>query len=313
MIYGSQGIVYTGVALLASAAVVAIRTRQAEKQNPPIGQFLEVDGVRLHYFEHGAGEPLVLLHGNGSMVQDFLTSGLVRLASKIHRVIVFDRPGYGWSERPRDRSWTPAVQANLLRRAVLQLGIHRALLFGHSWGTLVALEWALQDPRSVTGLTLAGGYFFPTARIDALLVSGNAVPVLGDLMRTTVTPIAGRLAWPMVLQALFGPAQVSERFVQGFPRSFALSPLSLRAAAQEAAMMVPAALLLQDRYSELTPPLSIIGGGGDRIVDTEEQSSRLHRAIPDSDLHVMPGVGHMVHHTDPAAVFQALARPLGAD
>ena len=56
---------------------MALRTRQAEKRNPPLGQFVEVDGVRLHYVERGSGEPLVLLHGNGSMAQDFLISGLV--------------------------------------------------------------------------------------------------------------------------------------------------------------------------------------------------------------------------------------------
>ena len=39
-------------------------------------------GVRLHYVERGSGEPLVLLHGNGSMIQDFESSGLVDLAAK---------------------------------------------------------------------------------------------------------------------------------------------------------------------------------------------------------------------------------------
>jgi len=42
----------------------------AENDNPPAGQFLEVNGVRLHYVERGSGPPLVLLHGNGSMIQD---------------------------------------------------------------------------------------------------------------------------------------------------------------------------------------------------------------------------------------------------
>jgi pimeloyl-ACP methyl ester carboxylesterase len=60
-----------------------------------------VQGVRLHYLERGTGTPLVLLHGNGSMIEDFQSSGLVHLAAKKYRVIVFDRPGFGHSERPR--------------------------------------------------------------------------------------------------------------------------------------------------------------------------------------------------------------------
>src|SRR4051794_1696772 len=44
---------------------------------------------------------LVLLHGNGSMIQDFESSGLLAMAAKKYRVIAFDRPGFGHSERPR--------------------------------------------------------------------------------------------------------------------------------------------------------------------------------------------------------------------
>src|SRR3954464_718485 len=92
-----------GAALAASAAVVRHRTREAEWENPPLGGFMEVDGVRLHYVERGEGPPLVLFHGNGTMMQDFDVSGLLDLAAPHYRVIVFDRPGYGYSERPRDR------------------------------------------------------------------------------------------------------------------------------------------------------------------------------------------------------------------
>ena len=66
--------------------------KKAESDNPAAGRFLEVNGVRLHYVERGSGAPLVLLHGNGSMIQDFESSGLIDLAAKNYRVIVFDRP-----------------------------------------------------------------------------------------------------------------------------------------------------------------------------------------------------------------------------
>jgi len=51
--------------------------------------------------ERGEGEPLVLLHGNGSMIQDFKSSGLIDMAAAEYRVIAFDRPGHGHSDRPR--------------------------------------------------------------------------------------------------------------------------------------------------------------------------------------------------------------------
>ena len=59
----------TTVGALAISVVVNRRlARDAEHDNPPAGRFLEVTGVRLHYVERGSGTPLVLLHGNGSMI-----------------------------------------------------------------------------------------------------------------------------------------------------------------------------------------------------------------------------------------------------
>jgi hypothetical protein len=105
-------------ALALSALVNRHLAQKAVRDNPPQGQFLEINRVRLHYIERGTGEPLVLLHGNGSMIQDFESSGLVDLAAKNHRVIVFDRPGFGHSERPRNVIWTPAAQAELINNAL---------------------------------------------------------------------------------------------------------------------------------------------------------------------------------------------------
>ena len=62
-------------ALAATALLNRHLAKNAEHDNPPAGRFLDVDGVRLHYVERGSGEPLVLLHGNGSMIQDFESAG----------------------------------------------------------------------------------------------------------------------------------------------------------------------------------------------------------------------------------------------
>ena len=92
--YASAAVVAVA-ALAASALVNRDLAAKAERDNPARGQFVEIDGVRLHYVERGNGEPLVLLHGNGSMIQDFESSGLLDMAAAKYRVIAFDRPGYG--------------------------------------------------------------------------------------------------------------------------------------------------------------------------------------------------------------------------
>src|SRR3979490_239306 len=172
-------------ALAISALVNRHLAKNAENDNPPAGQFLEVNGVRLHYVERGSGAPLVLLHGNGSMIQDFESSGLIDLAAKNYRVIVFDRPGFGHSDRPRNVVWTPAAQAELINNALHRLGVSRAIVLGHSWGASVAVALALKHPELVRGLVLASGYYYPTARGDVVALSSPAVPLAGDVIGHT--------------------------------------------------------------------------------------------------------------------------------
>ncbi|GGD10975.1 hypothetical protein [Aureimonas glaciei] len=76
-----RNLVALGVGLIAlTAGAVTFRTAQARRQVEPTGRFLTVDGVRLHNAAFGSGEPIVLLQGNGSLIQEFLSSGLVHYA-----------------------------------------------------------------------------------------------------------------------------------------------------------------------------------------------------------------------------------------
>src|SRR4029077_21275361 len=133
------------VALVAATAIVNRHfAKKAQRDNPPRGRFIDVDGVRLHYVERGHGRPLVLFHGNGSMIQDFESSGLIDLAAENYRVIVFDRPGFGHSLRPRKVVWTPEAQADLFKKALDRLSVQRAIVLGHSWGASVAVALAIR-------------------------------------------------------------------------------------------------------------------------------------------------------------------------
>jgi pimeloyl-ACP methyl ester carboxylesterase len=175
-----------GVGIAAAGAVAALLNRwlarRAERRNPPIGRFITVNGVRLHYVDRGAGIPVVLLHGNGSMIEDFKSSGLLDQAAKKYRVIAFDRPGFGHSERPRGIVWGPQAQAHLIAAALMEIGVSKPMVLGHSWGTLVAVALALQYPREVQALILASGYYFPSARADVAISFPAALPVIGDVL-----------------------------------------------------------------------------------------------------------------------------------
>jgi pimeloyl-ACP methyl ester carboxylesterase len=279
-------------------------SRRAEERNQPAGHFITVKGVRLHYVDRGTGTPLVLLHGNGSMIEDFQSSGLIDLAADKYRVIAFDRPGFGHSVRPRGTVWTPQAQADVIAAALKKLGVSNAIVLGHSWGTLVAISLALKYPREVQGLILASGYYYANARADALLFSPPAIPLVGDLLSHTISPLLARLLWPLLLNKIFGPNTVPAKF-NNFPVEMAVRPTQLRAAAAESALMIPAAISLGKSYAGLKMPVIIVAGEEDRFIEVE-QSYKLNQEIPDSVLRPIPASGHMVHQTATAELLLAV-------
>ena len=214
-----------------------------------------MQGVRLHYVERGTGPALVLLHGNGSMIEDFQSSGLIDLAAKKYRVIAFDRPGFGHSNRPRHITWTPEAQASLIAAALEKIGVPSAIILGHSWGTLVALALAMNYPGQVQSLVLASGYYYPTARADVVILSPPSIPIIGDLLSHTISPMVSRVMWPLLLRKIFGPSPVPKKF-DGFPEEMAVRPSQIRASAAETALMIPSAT----RAPERVPPTSDAGG-----------------------------------------------------
>jgi pimeloyl-ACP methyl ester carboxylesterase len=295
----------TVAALAAMALLNRHLAKKAEHDNPPAGRFLEVNGVRLHYVERGSGEPLLLLHGNGSMIEDFESSGLIDLAASTYRVIVFDRPGFGHSDRPRNVVWTPDAQAELVKRALDQLGVSHAIVLGHSWGASVAVALALKFPDLVKGLVLASGYYYPTARVDVAALSVPALPLLGDVLSYTLSPLVSRAMWPLMMAEIFGPRSVPRKF-EGFPKEMAVRPSQIRASAAESALMIPDALYFRNEYANLKMPVVIIAGQEDRLIDINEQSAQLHADVAQSRFHRIPRTGHMIHQTATDAVMSAI-------
>jgi pimeloyl-ACP methyl ester carboxylesterase len=292
------------VAAVASALLNRWLAQKAERRNPPLGRFITVDGVRLHYVDRGTGTPLVLLHGNGSMIEDFQSSGLIDLAAKNYRVIAIDRPGFGHSNRPRSTVWTPQAQADLIAAALKKIGVPRAIILGHSWGTLVALTLAVKYPQEVQALVLASGYYYPTARADVVMLSPPAIPLIGDLLSHTISPLLSRLMWPLLLRKIFGPSPVPEKF-KGFPEEMAVRPSQIRASAAESALMIPSTHNLRKEYPLLKMPVAIVAGAEDRLIESE-QSAHLHRDILHSTLRCVPGTGHMVHQTATEEIMTAI-------
>lgn len=285
------------VALVGAAVFNGRNAKRVERANPPRGDAIRIDGVTLHYVDSRTpGPTLVLLHGNGTTLEDWFACGVFQQLSETNRVIAFDRPGFGYSTRPRTKTWSPGAQADLLALALRSVGADDVTVVGHSFGTMVSIELARRHPDLIRALVLMSGYYYPSARIDALVGAIPAIPIVGDVDRYTVAPLFGAALRPVVEQKLFAPAAVASSWSK-FPFEMTLRPSQLRAEAAEAALIIPSASKMAEGYAELAIPVQIISGEGDRVVNHASQSARLASDLPTAKLTTLHGAGHMAHHT----------------
>jgi pimeloyl-ACP methyl ester carboxylesterase len=115
-------------------------------------QHAKLNGADLEYEVQGAGEPLLLIHGGIFADGFFPLLTEPRLATH-YRVISYHRRGFAGSSRA-SVPFTIAQQAADGRALLHHLGIPRAHIAGHSYGTAIALQWALDAPTAIQSLAL---------------------------------------------------------------------------------------------------------------------------------------------------------------
>ncbi len=180
--------------------------------------------------------------------------------------------------------------------------MRRATLVAHSAGTQVALAYALQFPRALRGLVLLSGFYYPRVRPDVLVLGPPGIPLLGTVLRHTISPILGRLLWPAWLRVLFDPMPVPEYL----PPWRALAPAQLRTSGVERALLLPVTMKMRREYRKVRTPTVIIAGADDRYVSSRAQSERLNDELRFSTYLEVAQAGHMVHHAAPDAVMRAI-------
>lgn len=266
--------------------------------HPPLGAFVEADGVRLHYIDVGPRDAPVLLflHGNGACIEDLTVSGLIDVLAPHYRCIVPDRPGYGHSTRPGGRSYTPEDQAALMVAFLKAIGIERPIAIGHSWGTLVAANMALDPREPVSGAVLMSGYYYPQDRSDVFVMGLPSTPVIGPALVWTLGPPAMRRMAPKLLGRMFAPCPVPERVRADYPFAYGERPSQIRAATAELAAMRRAVVDLGPRYAAFPVPVALLHGEEDRAIPPAAHSTRLAGEIPGAPLTLLPGLGHMIHY-----------------
>jgi pimeloyl-ACP methyl ester carboxylesterase len=305
-------IVVAIVALLGlCAAVTALGVALIERAHPPAGIFVPVTGGRLHVVELGpahpaAGPPVVLLHGaSGNLEDQRLTLGNMLAASR--RVILIDRPGHGFSDRPGGATdASPRRQAALIAEALARLGVGRAIMVGHSLAGAVVTAYALDFPERVAGLVLLAPVTHPweggMSWYNAMAVS----PTLGKLFAHTIVLPLGMLLFPSAVESVFAPQSPPERYVERSASLLVLRPAEFIANAQDIAVLEDFVTAQVPRYRAIAAPTVIITGDRDRTVWPNIHARVVAALIPSAKLIELAGLGHMLPHVAPAAIIAAI-------
>lgn len=300
----SVGIAAIGLAA-ATAWRVSARERSALAKHPPKGEFLTVGGSRVHVKVQGSGPDLVLIHGANGNLGDF-SMGLAPQLADRYRVIMVDRPGLGHSDPLPAQDTSVAGQAARLRAALAGIGVTRPVVLGQSYGGAVALAWALQSA--------------PAALV---LVSGVSMPWPGSLdpwYRATNNPLGRHMLVPLAsafvpeayfrrsLERVFAPQSPPSGYADHIGFDLTLRHRSLGATVDQINTLRPEIAKMSADYPRLDMPVELVHGDADTIVPLHIHAEPASRILPKANLTILPGVGHMPHHSHPADVIGAIDR-----
>lgn len=179
-------IVYTLLFVLVLLTVAFLFLRQSdrdleylkEKYAQAPSQFVEVDGINIHYRIEGNGPTLVLLHGTAASLHTW--DGWTRILSDSFRIVRLDLPAFGLTGPHAQRDYSAEAYVKVLDDFCNKLGIDSFSLAGNSLGGYVAWNYAVQYPEKVEKLILldAAGFYMKEPSIFKLIRN----PILGPLM-----------------------------------------------------------------------------------------------------------------------------------
>ncbi|MEM9552023.1 MAG: alpha/beta hydrolase [Pseudomonadota bacterium] len=308
-----------GLKLLLSFAVLCVvaafgvswrasaREAATEAEFPPQGELVTVGDHQVHAVVMGDGPDLVLIHGSNGNTRDMTLALAPKLAER-YRVIVFDRPGLGYSDAVNPRGASIAEQAGVLADAAMQLGATRPIVMGQSYGGAVALAWAVHRPENIAALVPVASVSNPwESALDPLYrvtSSGWGSAIVVPL----ITAFVGEARVNRSIPPIFAPQTAPDDYAQSVGAALALRRGALRATALQRANFLSEIQTISPQYPSITVPTEIVHGDTDTTVPLHIHSEKLVAQIPDAVLTRLPGIGHMPHHVAADDVIAAIDR-----
>jgi len=257
----------------------------------------------------GEGLNIVLVHGALATHQDWVAGPFGAIAS-VGRAIAIDRPGHGGSRRPRFED-SPVQHARQVRSGLDQLGVTRPVLVAHSFGSLVALALAADDPGYAAHLVLIAPVAFREVRLlEHSLLAPRAAPLIGPLWANMLSPIFDRAWVEAVHRLMFAPGAPPDSWRASYPWSDILDRERTVAEGEDFLALHPLAPDIPVNLAAIETPVTILAGTADLIVDWRSQGERLAGCLTRAHMKTVQGEGHMLHHNRPELVTDAITQAL---
>jgi len=299
-----NGFIVSGGVLLTILGLAGCASWNAERNAPPIGAFIDVDGERLHIVDAGprdsAKPPVIIIHGASVNLRDVKMSLGDRLAAD-RRVIMIDRPGRGYSTRPDD-GWRLAVQAQYIKAAADALEVENPIIVGQSFGGAVALSYALEYQDEMSGIVLLAAVSHEWPGGIAWYNSASQIPLLGQILRRFVIPVYGALAAEDGIEDSFQPDEAPEDYYERSGLALLFRAKDFKSNAADIAHLKAEIIAQQGRYESLTLPVAIVTGTEDTTVSPDLHSKALASEVEGASLTLLPDTGHALHHSQTEAI-----------
>ena len=266
---------------------------------PFVGSYLSLDGISMHYLDEGAGDPVVMLHGNPTW--SFYYRNLIKGLRDSYRTIVPDHVGCGMSDKPDSRRYefTLDRRARDLESLLDHLKINqRVTLVDHDWGGMIGMTYATRYPERIARLVLlnTAAFHLPSSKqLPPSLWLCRKTPLDDFLIRQS--GLFGQIVtrWgcrrqpmePLVREGYLSPHRSAERrlgqlkFVQDIP----LQPED------------PSYKLVSEVQEKLTlfrkTPTLILWGEKDWVFD-HHFLDVWQKTLPNAEVHRFPDAGHLV-------------------
>lgn len=272
-------------------------------------QLIEItSGVTVHLRDEGPrdGEPIVLLHGSNAdlytwrpWVEDLKTT---------HRVISFDQVGHGLTGPDPAHDYSRANFTADIAEVLDALGVERAIIAGNSMGGIHALSFAVSYPERVSGLILVDGSGAPLPKEDKPEDdedSGNIGFAIAqtpgiNLLVEQITPRS------LIRQSLEESVSVQSVVTQeAVDRYWELLRYPGNRRATLKRFSQPYDPLTQAEIADVAAPTLILWGDEDRLIPLQA-GEWLDKVMPNSQLEVYEGIGHLPHEEAPEATLKAV-------